>query len=138
MVFRLTPTHYHRYHYFDKGEKGENIFIKGILHTVQPIAVENIQVYTRNSREYTIMETENFGKVLFMEVGAMMVDRIANLHGAHKFSRGEEKGRFEVGGSTIIVVLKENTAKIDETIINANLNGEEFPVKAGEKIGEKI
>ncbi len=138
LVFRLTPTHYHRYHYFDKGEKGENIFIKGILHTVQPIAVENIPVYTRNSREYTVLKTENFGDAVFMEVGAMMVGKICNLHEAHSFNRGDEKGHFKFGGSTIIVLLKKDTAKIDENIISSNKKGEEYPVLAGMKIGEKI
>ncbi len=138
LVFRLTPTHYHRYHAFDNAKSGENIFIKGIFHTVQPVAVESTPVYTRNSREYTILETENFGKALFMQVGAMMVGRIVNYHSRHAFKRGEEMGRFEFGGSTIILLLKENTAKISEKILVSNKGGIEFPVKAGEKIGEKI
>lgn len=135
LVFRLTPSHYHRYHYFDNGKKGENIFIPGVLHTVQPLAVENIPVYTRNSREYTVLETENFGDAVFMEVGAMMVGRIVNYHKAHQFNRSEEKGRFEFGGSTIILLLKKDTAKINEEIIDS---AEEYPVLAGQKIGIKI
>ncbi len=138
LIFRLTPSHYHRYHYFDNGEKGENIFIKGVLHTVQPIAVESLPVYTRNCREYTVLNTENFGNVIFMEVGAMMVGKICNLHQSHGFKRGEEKGHFKFGGSTIILLLKENTAKISEYILKSNNNGEEYPVLAGEKIGEKL
>ena len=134
LVFRLTPSHYHRYHYFDNGKKGKNVFIPGVLHTVQPIAVENLPVYTRNSREYTVLNTENFGDAVFMEVGAMMVGRISNYHQKHQFYRGEEKGLFEFGGSTIIVLLKKNTAKIDDEIINS-LN--EYPIFAGQKIGAK-
>lgn len=138
LVFRLTPSHYHRFHYMDNGQKGENISIKGILHTVQPIAVENVPVYTRNSREYCVLHTENFGDTVVMEVGALFVGRIVNLHGAYTFSRGEEKGRFEFGGSTVIVLLKPGAAEISEGIINANLNGLEYPVTAGEKIGQSI
>lgn len=135
LVFRLTPAHYHRYHYFDNGHKTENIKIPGILHTVQPVAVCNTSVYTKNSREYTILNTENWGNVVFMEVGAMLVGRIVNYHQSHTFSRGEEKGRFEFGGSTIILLFEEGKINIDSEIINANKNGIEFPVKAGEKIG---
>lgn len=138
LVFRLTPSHYHRYYYFDSGEKGENIFIRGLLHTVQPIAVENFPVYTRNSREYTILKTDNFGDAVFMEVGAMLVGRIVNLHSTHIFRRGEEKGRFEFGGSTIIVLLKQGVAEINKEIIDTNKNGKEFSVLAGQKIGHKL
>ena len=138
LVFRLTPSHYHRYHYMDNGQKGENISIKGVLHTVQPIAVESIPVYTRNSREYSILHTENFGKIIMAEIGAMMVGKIKNHKEKGEFKRAEEKGYFEFGGSTVIVLLKSGTAEISEDIINSNRNGFEYPVKAGEKIGHGI
>ena len=54
-VYRLTPAHYHRYCYFDSGFKGQNIHIKGVYHTVQPFAVENMPVYRMNTREYTCL-----------------------------------------------------------------------------------
>lgn len=135
LVFRLTPSHYHRYFYIDGGEKGENTAIPGIFHTVQPIAVENVPVYTRNSRQYTILKTENFGEVLFMEVGAMLVGRIVNHHGCHKCFRGEEKGYFEFGGSTIILLLKAGAAGISDFVTEKNRGGLECPVTAGQKIG---
>ncbi|MDO4300550.1 MAG: phosphatidylserine decarboxylase [Clostridia bacterium] len=134
IVFRLTPSHYHRYCYIDNGSKGENIHIKGVYHTVQPIAVENMPVYKMNTREYTILNTENFGRVVFMEVGALMVGRICNYHQKYIFSRGEEKGKFEFGGSTIIILLDKNAAVIDKEILNCK---EEYPVKMGQKIGLK-
>ena len=135
LVFRLTPSHYHRYHYFDNGVKEKNIKIPGILHTVQPIAVENAPVYTRNTREYSVLKTENWGNVIFMEVGAMLVGRIVNYHQEYAFSKGEEKGKFEFGGSTIILLFENGKVRINNDIIKANADGFEFPVKAGEKIG---
>lgn len=39
LVFRLTVEDYHRYFYIDDGIKGENVFIRGKLHTVQPAAL---------------------------------------------------------------------------------------------------
>lgn len=131
-VYRLTPSHYHRYCYLDSGSKGKNIHINGVYHTVQPFAVENMPVYRMNTREYTILNTDNFGKVIFMEVGALMVGRICNYHNEYIFNRGDEKGRFEFGGSTIIVIVKENTVKVNNDILEYN---GEFPVKMGEKIG---
>ena len=81
-MFRLTVEDYHRYFYIDGGSKGENVFIEGRLHTVQPIALEHRRVFTENCREYTVLHTENFGDVTQVEVGAMMVGRIVNNQGA--------------------------------------------------------
>lgn len=137
LVFRLCVDNYHRYSYFDSGKKGKNIFIPGRLHTVRPIALRNTPVFVENSREYTVMETDNFGKAVQMEVGAMLVGKIANNHEEHEFLRGEEKGCFLYGGSTIIVLLKKDVADIKEVyIINTN-NEIETPVKMGETIGTK-
>ncbi|MBQ3081175.1 MAG: phosphatidylserine decarboxylase [Clostridia bacterium] len=135
LVFRLAVDDYHRYCYFDNGTKGENVFIKGVLHTVHPIVVGEYDIYKRNCREYTVMETENFGRVIQVEVGAMMVGRIKNLHGTHSFSRGEEKGMFEFGGSTIVMLFKKDTIALDDDIIRNSANNVETIVKYGEKIG---
>lgn len=108
LVFRLCVDNYHRYHYFDDGSKGRNVFIPGRLHTVRPIALRNLPVFVENSREYTVMDTENFGRAIQMEVGAMLVGKIANNHEEHEFKRGEEKGCFLYGGSTVILLLKRN------------------------------
>lgn len=138
LVFRLTPSHYHRYHYFDNGQKGDNIKIHGILHTVQPVAVESEPVYSRNSREYCILNTENFGDVVFIEVGAMLVGRITNYHQTHSFKRGDEKGRFEFGGSTIILLFQHGKLELNKNILSSSLICQEFSVKAGQKIGKAL
>lgn len=87
---------YHRYSYPADGEKSENIRISGILHTVNPIAVESVPVYHENTREYCLLKTERFGTLIQMEVGAMMVGRICNYHGPRYVKKGSEKGRFEI------------------------------------------
>lgn len=134
LVYRLTPTHYHRYCYLDDGVKTKNVFIPGLLHTVQPIGLKYARVFKVNAREYTLMRTENFGDILQMEVGALFVGRIVNYHNKHKFYRGEEKGRFEFGGSTIVVLVKKDVTAINNEILN--FDGE-YPVKMGQTIGYK-
>lgn len=138
LVFRLCVTHYHRYIYLDNCEKGDNVFIKGKLHTVRPVALEALPVFKRNCREYTVMHTENFGDVTQMEVGAMLVGKIKNHHtdGAH--SRGEEKGMFLYGGSTIIVFLEKDKVSLPEAYFEATEKGEETDVLMGQKLGDKI
>ena len=102
---------------------------------MQPVATEQVPVYAQNTREYTVLDTDHFGPVVYMEVGALLVGRITNLHmGRHEFSRGDEKGRFEYGGSTIIMLLRRGAAELREDIKNAP---SEIPVKQGERIGTR-
>ena len=137
LVFRLCVHHYHRYVYFDGGKKGENVFLPGKLHTVRPIALESFPVFVQNCREYTVMETENFGTATQIEVGAMLVGKIQNHHAEHTFSRGEEKGMFLYGGSTVVLLLEKDTAVIDSRFFEATEKDEETEVKMGEILGKK-
>ncbi len=134
-VFRLCVEDYHRYFYFDNAKKGENVFIKGRLHTVQPVALGRRRVFSENCREYTVLDTENFGKAVQCEVGAMMVGRIVNYHGTAEVKRGEEKGKFEFGGSTIVVLTKQGAMIPDEEFLINTAGNKETKVKCGEKIG---
>jgi phosphatidylserine decarboxylase len=53
-----------------------------------------------NERMVSILETRNFGRLAFVEVGAMSVGRIVQVHPADApFQRGEEKSFFRFGGS---------------------------------------
>lgn len=137
LIFRLCVDDYHRYCYIDNGVKGTNKFIKGELHTVNPIALKYYNIYKRNSREYTILRTENFGDVVQVEVGALLVGKICNHHGKHKFRRGEEKGMFQFGGSTVVLLVQRDKVIIDKDILENSANGFETMVQYGEKIGNK-
>lgn len=136
LVFRLCVHHYHRYCYIDSGRKGKNVFIAGKLHTVRPIALESFPVFTENSREYTVLDTDHFGVVTQIEVGALLVGKIKNYHEEYRFFKGEEKGVFLYGGSTIILLLEKETVNISKHILEKTKFGEEYEVKMGEKISE--
>ncbi len=135
LVYRLCVDHYHRYAYFDDCRKGENVFIPGVLHTVRPVALAGTPVFVQNCREYTVMETEHFGTAVEVEVGAMLVGKICNHHGAGFFSRGEEKGCFQYGGSTIIVLLEKDRVVFSDIFRGLIGTGEEFFVHMGDVIG---
>jgi len=138
LIFRLEVDDYHRYCYIDSGIKTDNTFISGELHTVNPIALARYNIYKRNSREYTVLHTDNFGDVVQVEVGAMMVGRIVNHHGEGAFSRGQEKGKFEFGGSTIVMLFGKDSIVPDTDILRNSAEGIETVVKYGEKIGRKF
>ena len=138
LVFRLSVDDYHRYCYIDSGMKSKNFRIKGVFHTVNPIAHETVPVFKENTREYTILSSRNFGRLLVMEVGALLVGKIVNYHEKAYVMRGEEKGRFEFGGSTIIVCIEKGRVIIDNDIMENSMKGIETKVKMGEKIGAAI
>lgn len=138
LVFRLTVDDYHRYIYIDDGVKSRNRTIDGVNHTVNPIAASLLPIYRENHREYTLIRTDNFGDVIQLEVGALMVGKINNYHFRGRVSKGEEKGYFEFGGSTIVVLLEADKVVIDEDIVRNSINEIETKVLCGEKIGQAI
>lgn len=138
LIFRLTVDDYHRYCYADSGEKRANVRIPGVLHTVNPIANDHYPIYKENSREYSILHSRNFGDVLMMEVGALLVGKIVNHHGAATVTRGQEKGYFQFGGSTVVLLLKAGTVELDADILENSQAGIETVVRMGEKIGVQL
>ncbi|MBE6709077.1 MAG: phosphatidylserine decarboxylase [Ruminococcaceae bacterium] len=138
IVVRLAVDDYHRYIYVDDCSHEGEKFIKGRLHTVQPVALGARRVFTENCRSVTVLHTKNFGDVAQIEVGAMMVGRIVNNHESGSFARGDEKGRFEFGGSTIVLLVEKDKIVLDPEFYENSENESETVVRCGEKIGEKI
>ena len=137
LIFRLAATDYHRYCYIDSGSLEKNHFLKGKLYSVQPVCCWTFKVYTKNRRSWTILHTQNFGDVAQVEVGAFSVGGIKNHHENYSFSKGEEKGYFDLHGSTIVMLFRKNTIKLDEEILAQTANGKETIVKYGQPIGKK-
>lgn len=136
LIFRLTPSHYHRYCYICSGVRKESKRINGKLHCVRPAAYTSVPVFVENSREYVKLESDILGTLVQMEVGALLVGKIHNHPAGLKVMRGQEKGYFEFGGSTIIVLLEKERVKIKKEIMEHSRRMEETEVRMGEKIGE--
>ena len=135
LIFRLAPDDYHRYVYPDAGRQEAAVHIKGVLHTVNPIAAD-WKVYRRNSRCYQLLHTGRFGDVLQMEVGALLVGRICNHRETPaQIRKLEEKGYFAYGGSTVILLVQKDRVQIDADILAHSARGIETKVRLGEKIG---
>ena len=74
-----------------------------------------------------------------MEVGALMVGKIVNHHTGYtrlEVERGQEKGYFAFGGSTIVLLFMPGVLNVDPAILKASGLGEETRVRMGQKIGE--
>ncbi len=135
VIIRLCPEDYHRYCYSMSGKKSCNIKIPGFFHTVNPAAFESVRVFSENTREYCLIKNR-YTCVLQMEVGALMVGRISNNDiFVSRVLQGAEKGYFEFGGSTIILLLEKGVPVRSSFIENTQL-GLETLIRQGEAITE--
>lgn len=136
LVYRLSVDDYHRYCYIDDGSKIRSKIIKGKLHTVRPIA-KRYKVFKENQREYEILDLQKLGQTLYMEVGAMQIGKINNYK-FENFKKGQEKGYFSYGASTIVILVKKDRVVIDEDILKMSKKDIEVKVHYGERVGKII
>ena len=94
--------------------------------------LNHFNFYNKNAREWTLLNTSNFGKVVHCEIGALCIGKIKNHHETHIFKKGEEKGYFEFGGSTIIQLIKKDKVKINKQIVENSKNDVETYVAIGD------
>lgn len=135
-IYRLGLEDYHRYWASETGPVVKQKRIKGKLHSVRAIAQSKYLIYKENQREYCVIETQDCGLVMQMEVGALTVGKINNLP-TKRLKRAQEKGWFGLGGSTIIVAYQAQQVTVDSDIIAYSKQGIESQVQMGEKVGKK-
>ena len=136
LVFRLATHDYHRYCFADDGQVIRTRAINGMLHSVQPVAAKRYRPFAENCRQYSVIDTLNFSTLVAVEVGALLVGRIHNYE-ITACRRGQEKGYFSLGGSTICLLLKPGAVKIDPDIREYSGKHIETKVRLGEAIGRK-
>ena len=134
-LLRLTVEDYHRYLYSVSGKQSKNYHIDGTFHTVNPIANDYLPIYKENTREYTVIHSKEFGDVLQMEVGALLVGKISNHKQTTVVTRGEEKGFFEYGGSTIVVLTQKGRVTPRSDLLTNSKNGYETKVLQAHPLG---
>lgn len=139
LIIRLCPSDYHRFHFVDQGTCSPTTKIKGFYYSVNPTSLSKInKLFCSNKREWSILDSENFGEILYVEVGATFVGSIIQTYKTHeKVKKGDEKGYFKFGGSTVILFLKKDVVKMDKDIIEQTAKGMECSVRLGERIGLK-
>ena len=139
MVFRLCPLDYHRFHFPDSGICSKPREIKGSYYSVNPMALAKTpRVYVENKRVFSLMRSDHFGDILYVEVGATNVGTIIQTYTPSKrFERGSEKGYFRFGGSTVILFMEKDSFSLHDDILRESGNGIETRVRFGETLGEK-
>ena len=136
LLARLCPVDYHRFHYPDDGRAVDHQCISGKLHSVNPKALHyKGEIFGTNERQVTILETKNFGKLAYIEVGALCVGLIVQTHPPlGPFKRGEEKGYFLFGASTVIVLGQKGAWLPSQDILEQTYLGRETLVRLGQEI----
>ena len=134
IVIRLAPKDYHRFHFPADGVALESRAIKGKLNSVHPIALSSGAESFLNKRHCTVLKSNMFGNVHIVEVGALTVGTIVQTYGAGLVKKGEEKGYFRFGGSTVVMLVEPDRINIDDDILRNTENGIETLVKFGTRV----
>jgi phosphatidylserine decarboxylase len=135
VIVRLAPCDYHRFHFPAAGSASVARRVGGRLHSVHPIALESGAPAFRNQRDLTALDTDAFGRVTLVEVGAFAVGTIVQTYRPGPVIRGQEKGYFRFGGSTVVALVPPDRLVLDDDLVRASAEGLETFVKMGVGIG---
>jgi phosphatidylserine decarboxylase len=138
ILARLAPVDYHRFHYPDHGKTIDSDRIGGRLWTINRRALQSKpDILFVNERHVQILETSNFGRLGFAEVGAMTVGRVTQTHPLEQpFKRGDEKGYFSFGGSAIALFGEAGAWLPCQDILQHTSDGIETFLRLGEPLAE--
>jgi len=137
VIARLAPQDYHRWHVPVAGKMGHIIEIPGSLYTVNPIAINHaVNVYTENKRVLIPIQSEEFGLVMLVAVGAIMVGSIAVEKDEGKdLNKGQLNGYFKFGGSTVLALFEKDRIKFRDELLNNSKQNIESLIKCGSWMG---
>ncbi|MGY4104470.1 phosphatidylserine decarboxylase [Ignavigranum ruoffiae] len=133
-LYRLAMEDNHHYLFAESGPMSDQSDIPGSLHTIRDLGHRHSPVFIENQRSVCKIHQSKLGPIWQMEIGALTVGRIIN-HPRDLAQRGQEKGYFKLGGSSIIVLYPASSLKIDADILEWSQQGIETQVRMGERIG---
>lgn len=137
VVSRLSLRDYHHFHFPDSGIPGEAISIEGKYYASGPYALRTlIPFYSENYRMLTLFDSEHFGQIGMIEIGAFTVGSIRQRYRPGiEVGKGGRKGFFEVGGSTVVLLFEKGRIEIDRDLCINTRNDIETYVLLGDSIG---
>ncbi len=137
VLARLCPMDYHRFHFPVSGIPSKTHPISGPLYSVNPWALrDRLHIFWTNKRVYCQMQSDQFGDVLLAEVGATTVGTIHQTYQAFApYCKGDEKGYFSFGGSTLILLFLPGAIRFDEDLLQASRQGLEILCRMGQSMG---
>lgn len=139
VLSRLCPVDYHRYHFPISGIPSAPQTINGPLFSVSPIALrQQLRYLWENKRTITTVKTENFGKVICIEIGATCVGSIhQTFTSGIKVEKGEEKGYFAFGGSSTITLFEPDAVTLEQDLLDQSKNQTELFAQMGSPMARR-
>ena len=136
LIFRLYLPDYHWFHFPDTGEILDTRRLGHTCYSVTPISTHTKKsFYSENIRTISILQTDHFGEIILVEIGGFLISSIKQVYIDTEFKRGQPKGFFKVGGSTVVTIFKKGQIHIDKDILEQSRLGIETHVKLGMGIG---
>jgi phosphatidylserine decarboxylase len=136
VLSRLCPVDYHRFHFPVSGKASETILLNGPLYSVNPIALRrNLGYLWENRRTLTMLTTERFGTVLMLEIGATNVGSIQQTFRPGQIAKGDEKGYFEFGGSSTLLLFEPGRVQLAEDLLERSRHQTELYARVGDRLG---
>jgi phosphatidylserine decarboxylase len=136
-IIRLCPADYHRFHLPCDGWIIEQRCIKGHYHSVNPFVLSlGIDVFSQNERQIAIIENDHLGQYAYIEIGAFGVGSIVQTYAGSILRKGEEKGYFQYGGSTIVLLFHPGRIQFEEDLVTHSIEGFETFLKAGQVLAK--
>jgi phosphatidylserine decarboxylase len=142
-IHRLAPQDYHRWNVPLSGRilGFKKIRHPGQYYTVNPMAIRSpVDVFGDNVRDICYIDTgTKLGTVALVAVGAMMVASIIwSVTEGQEVKKFDDMGTFHFGGSTVIVLFKKGTVKLDQDLIESSERALETVLRVGDRIGTMI
>ncbi|KAK1754667.1 hypothetical protein QBC47DRAFT_223476 [Echria macrotheca] len=136
-IFRLAPQDYHRFHVPVDGVIHGIKTIAGEYYTVNPMAIRSaLDVYGENVRVLVPIDSPQFGRVMVVCVGAMMVgSTVITRQVGEEVKRAEELGYFKFGGSTIVLLFEPGKMVFDDDLVDNSNGALETLIRVGMSIG---
>jgi phosphatidylserine decarboxylase len=142
VIVRLAPIDYHRFHFPANGVVNRAFPIEGALDSVSPLALSRKpDILFKNKRVVNLLTTEHFGELAYIEIGAVGVGTITHTFpdkSGTPFLKGQEKGYFEFGGSTVVILGEPGKWKPAQDILVKSSTGREVLIKMGDLMAEKF
>ena len=137
IISRLYLTDYHHFHFPDSGTPGIAVSYPGKYYAVSPYSLRRlVPFYAENHRMLTLFDSDHFGQIAMVEIGAFTVGSIQQRYrpGLH-VGKAAHKGYFELGGSTVVLLFQKGAIDLDEDLCDHTRNGIETYVRLGDSIG---
>jgi phosphatidylserine decarboxylase len=91
-----------------------------------------------NKRAVTLFESDNFGTLAIVEVGAITVGTIEQTYRPGRVERGAEKGTFHFGGSTIVLLIEPGRLIVDADLLETSTLDRPDAVETRVRMGTAI